>query len=94
MSFKLPGPPRARTKVQIAWMDESGRAGLRFIDVPKESRPTGCLAAEQCEKMAATIESLLLFPPDFPANPVETCAFYLPIRLEGNPIEVLCCRFT
>jgi CheY-like chemotaxis protein len=52
-SFKLPGAATPlEPKVQIAWMDESGRAGLRFIDVSKESRAhlDGWLA-EQCEKM-------------------------------------------
>ena len=39
MSFKLPGAATAlEPKVQVAWMDDSGRAGLRFIDVSKESR--------------------------------------------------------
>jgi hypothetical protein len=36
----------------MAWMDESGRAGLRFIDVPKESRvQLDAWLSEQCEKM-------------------------------------------
>ena len=39
ISFNLPGAASAlEPKVQVAWMDESGRAGLRFIDVSKESR--------------------------------------------------------
>jgi CheY-like chemotaxis protein len=53
VSFKLPGAATPlEPKVQIAWMDESGRAGLRFINVSKESRAQldGWLA-EQCEKM-------------------------------------------
>ena len=52
-SFKLPGTATPlEPKVQIAWMDESGRAGLRFIDVPKESRAQlDAWLAEQCEKM-------------------------------------------
>jgi len=38
-SFTLSGVASAlEPKVQIAWMDESGRAGLRFTDMPKESR--------------------------------------------------------
>jgi DNA-binding response OmpR family regulator len=37
--FKLPGfATPLEPKVQIAWMDDSGRAGLRFTDMPKESR--------------------------------------------------------
>jgi len=53
VTFKLPGAATAlEPKVQIAWMDESGRAGLRFIDVPKESRAQldGWLS-EQSEKI-------------------------------------------
>jgi CheY-like chemotaxis protein len=39
VSFNLPGAASAlEPKVQVAWMDESGHAGLRFIDVSKESR--------------------------------------------------------
>ena len=39
ISFNLPGAASAlEPKVQVAWMDESGHAGLRFIDVSKESR--------------------------------------------------------
>jgi ActR/RegA family two-component response regulator len=53
VSFKLPGAATPlEPKVQIAWMDESGRAGLRFIDVPKESRvQLDAWLSEQCEKM-------------------------------------------
>ena len=39
VSFKLPGAATSlEPKVHIAWMDESGHAGLRFIDVPREAR--------------------------------------------------------
>ena len=39
VSFNLPGAASAlEPRVQVAWMDESGHAGLRFIDVTKESR--------------------------------------------------------
>jgi c-di-GMP-binding flagellar brake protein YcgR len=53
VSFKLPGSASALdTKVQIAWIDDSGRAGLRFIEMPKESRTRlDAWLAEQCEKM-------------------------------------------
>ncbi len=53
VSFKLPGAATAlEPKVQVAWMDDSGRAGLRFIDMPKESRAQlDAWLAEQCEKM-------------------------------------------
>jgi ActR/RegA family two-component response regulator len=53
VSFKLPGAATPlEPKVQMAWMDESGRAGLRFIDVPKESRvQLDAWLNEQCEKM-------------------------------------------
>ena len=37
--LRLPGAATPlEPKVQIAWMDESGRAGLRFTDLPRESR--------------------------------------------------------
>jgi DNA-binding response OmpR family regulator len=52
VSFKLPGTATPlEPKVQIAWMDDSGRAGLRFVDMDKESRAQldGWLA-EQCGK--------------------------------------------
>ncbi len=53
VSFKLPGTASAlETKVQIAWIDDAGRAGLRFIEIPKESRAQlDAWLAEQCEKM-------------------------------------------
>jgi CheY-like chemotaxis protein len=53
VSFKLPGTASAlETKVQTAWIDDSGRAGLRFIEMPKESRShLDNWLAEQCEKM-------------------------------------------
>jgi CheY-like chemotaxis protein len=53
VSFKLPGHASALdTKVQIAWIDDSGRAGLRFIEITKESRTRlDAWLAEQCEKM-------------------------------------------
>ena len=38
-TFKLPGVASAlEPKIQIAWMDESGRAGLRFTEMPAEAR--------------------------------------------------------
>jgi CheY-like chemotaxis protein len=38
-SFKLPGAASPlEPKIQVAWMDDSGRAGLRFIDMPADSR--------------------------------------------------------
>jgi CheY-like chemotaxis protein len=53
VSFKLPGTASAlETKVQIAWIDDAGRAGLRFIEMPKESRAQlDAWLAEQCEKI-------------------------------------------
>ena len=49
-SFKLPGAASPlEPKVQVAWMDDSGRAGLRFIDMPKDSR-------EQLDAMAGGAE--------------------------------------
>jgi ActR/RegA family two-component response regulator len=54
VSFKLPGAATPlEPKIQIAWIDESGRAGLRFVDMNKESRAQldGWLA-EQSEKIA------------------------------------------
>jgi CheY-like chemotaxis protein len=53
VAFKLPGAATPlEPKVQVAWMDEAGRAGLRFIDVSTDARAQldGWLA-EQCEKM-------------------------------------------
>ena len=51
VSFKLPGAATPlEPTVQLAWMDESGRAGLRFSDVPKDSREQlDHWLAEQCE---------------------------------------------
>lgn len=50
--FKLPGIASSlESKVQVAWMDQSGRAGLRFTDMPQDSR--GQLdhwLAEQCDR--------------------------------------------
>lgn len=38
-TFKLPGVASPlEPKIQIAWVDESGRAGLRFADMSRESR--------------------------------------------------------
>jgi len=53
VSFNLPGAASAlEPKVQVAWMDESGHAGLRFIDVSKESRAQlDAWLAGQSEKM-------------------------------------------
>ncbi len=51
-NFKLPGGGSPlEPKVQVAWMDDSGRTGLRFFDLPKDLR--GQLdqwLAAQCEK--------------------------------------------
>jgi CheY-like chemotaxis protein len=53
VSFTLPGAATAlEPKVQIAWIDDSGRAGLRFVDMPEGSRAQlDAWLAEQCEKM-------------------------------------------
>src|SRR4029077_13614774 len=53
VSFKLPGAASAlEPKVQVAWIDDSGRAGLRFIDMGKDARAQlDAWLAEQCEKM-------------------------------------------
>ena len=53
LSFILPGAASAlEPKVQVAWMDELGHAGLRFIDVSKESRAQlDAWLAGQSEKM-------------------------------------------
>ncbi len=53
VAFKLPGAATPlEPKVQMAWMDESGRAGLRFIDMPKDARAQlDRWLSEQCEKM-------------------------------------------
>jgi CheY-like chemotaxis protein len=55
VSFKLPGTASPfETKVQIAWIDDSGRAGLRFIEIPKELRTQlDAWLAEQCDKMGS-----------------------------------------
>jgi CheY-like chemotaxis protein len=52
-SFELPGAATPlEPKVQVAWMDNSGHAGLRFIDVPQESRARlDDWLAEQGEKI-------------------------------------------
>jgi ActR/RegA family two-component response regulator len=51
-NFKLPGAATPlEPKVQVAWMDDSGRAGLRFVDLPKDSRTQlDHWLTEQCEK--------------------------------------------
>jgi CheY-like chemotaxis protein len=53
VSFRLPGAATAlEPKVHIAWMDESGHAGLRFMDVPREARvQLDAWLAEQCDYM-------------------------------------------
>jgi len=52
-NFKLPGTPTPlEPKLQVAWMDDSGRAGLRFVDFPKGSRDQlDHWLTEQCEKI-------------------------------------------
>jgi CheY-like chemotaxis protein len=52
--FKLPGAATPlEPKVQIAWVDESGRSGLRFTDMPRESRDQlNDWLAEQGEKIS------------------------------------------
>ena len=52
--LRLPGAATPlEPKVQIAWMDESGRAGLRFTDIPRESRKQlNDWLAEQGEKIS------------------------------------------
>ena len=51
-SFNLSGAVTAlKPKVQVAWMDESGRAGLRFIEMAKDSKEIlDRWLAEQVEK--------------------------------------------
>jgi CheY-like chemotaxis protein len=51
-NFKLPGAATPlEPKVQVAWMDDSGRAGLRFVDLPKDSRAQlDHWLTERCEK--------------------------------------------
>ena len=53
-NFKLSGVATPlEPKVQIAWMDDSGRAGLRFTDMAKGfPRTAGSLASRQSEKRA------------------------------------------
>jgi CheY-like chemotaxis protein len=53
-NFKLPGVATAlEPKIQLAWVDDSGRAGLRFTDMPRESREQlDQWLAEQVEKTA------------------------------------------
>ena len=55
-NFKLPGVATPlEPKVQVAWMDESGRAGLRFTDMSKESREQlNRWLAEQWKKLPPT----------------------------------------
>lgn len=56
VNFELPGTASSiEAKVQIAWMDESGRAGLRFIEIPKDSRSQlDRWLGEKCEKLGRT----------------------------------------
>ena len=51
-NFKLPGiATPLEPKVQVAWMDESGHAGLRFSEMPKEAlEQLNQWLAEQMEK--------------------------------------------
>lgn len=51
-NFKLPGiATPLEPKLQIAWMDESGHAGLRFSEMPKEAlEQLNQWLAEQMEK--------------------------------------------
>jgi len=51
-NFKLPGAATPlEPKVQVAWMDDSGRACLRFVDLPKGSRDQlDQWLTEQCQK--------------------------------------------
>ena len=53
-NFKLPGAATPlEPKVEVAWVDDSGRAGMRFIDIPKDSREhLDRWLAEQGEKIA------------------------------------------
>jgi len=52
-NFKLPGAATPlQTEVQIAWMDESGRAGMRFTTCPRSPREQlDRWLAEQGEKI-------------------------------------------
>ena len=38
VSFTLPGEPAMETKAQLAWVDGSGHAGLRFSELSQSSR--------------------------------------------------------
>jgi CheY-like chemotaxis protein len=38
VAFTLPGGVSLEPRVEMAWMDGGGRAGLRFFDLPKSSR--------------------------------------------------------
>ncbi len=55
-NFKLPGTVTPlEPKIQVAWVDDSGRAGLRFIDMPKDSRERlDRWLAEQTDKTEKT----------------------------------------
>jgi ActR/RegA family two-component response regulator len=52
-NFKLPGVATPlESKVQLAWMDDSGRAGLQFFDLAKGLREQlDQWLTEQCEKV-------------------------------------------
>ena len=52
-NFKLPGTSTPlEPKVQVAWMDDSGRTGLRFFDLSKGLREQlDQWLTEQCEKV-------------------------------------------
>jgi hypothetical protein len=60
-NFKLPGGgDPLEPKVQVAWMDDSGRAGLRFFDLTKELREQlDQWLTAQCEKA----EKRIAIPP-------------------------------
>jgi ActR/RegA family two-component response regulator len=51
VSFQLPGAATPlEPRVQIAWMDDSGQAGLRFIDLSQDLRTQlDAWLAEQCQ---------------------------------------------
>jgi DNA-binding NtrC family response regulator len=38
VSFTLPGEPAMETKAELAWLDGSGRAGIRFSELSQSSR--------------------------------------------------------
>ncbi len=52
-NFKLPGAATPlEPKVQVAWIEDSGHSGLRFVDLPKGSREQlDQWLTEQCEKV-------------------------------------------